>query len=121
MSCAIIKADVLALAPRLSSLPDAAWVIILAFVNDFKGLDTQPTLRKLALCLLAAHLGVISGSSGSNGATGPVISETVGGLKRTYAQALTLAQNSEYSRTSYGQQFLAIMKMSTGTRGPMLV
>lgn len=120
MSCNILKTDVLALAPQLSTLPDAAWVVILAFVNTF-GFDGDPTLKKLALSLFGAHLGTISGSTGASGATGPVISESAGGLKRTYAQATSTAATADLNRTTYGQQFLALLKFSPWSRGPILL
>lgn len=121
MSCDILKADVLALAPQLSTLPDGAWAMILRFLNTMEGPQCDPQLRKLALCLLGAHIGTISGTTGATGATGPVIAETAGGLKVTYAEAVTTANSSDYGLTVYGQQFLAIMKMSSTTRGPILV
>lgn len=120
MACPIIKADILSLAPQLSVLNDAAWVMILAFINDFD-MECDPTLRKLALSLFGAHLGTISGTTGASGASTAVISESAGGLKRTYAQPGSSATaSSELGRTNYGQQFLALLKMSC-TRGPFLV
>ena len=114
--------DVLAVASQLSTLPDATWVMILAFVNDFKGLDLDPTLRKQALSLLGAHLGTVSGTVGASGATTAVIAESAGGLRRVYAQPTSSSTSSaELNRTTYGQQFLAILKMSPTTRGPILV
>lgn len=120
MSCTILKTDVLATAPNLN-LTDAAWVRILAFVNSFKGLDDDPALKKEALCFLAAHFGTIHGSTGASGATGSVMSESAGGLKRTYAQPVFAMTDAELNRTTYGQQYLAIMKFSVYTRGPFLV
>lgn len=120
MSCNILRTDVLAVAPQLSTLPDAAWVMILALVNDFDW-DCDPVLKKLALCFFGAHLGTVSGSTGASGATGPVISESAGGLKRTYAQATSTASVADLNRTTYGQQFLALLKFGACTRGPVLV
>lgn len=120
MSSTIIKADVLAVASQLSTLSDAAWVMILAFINDMD-LSLEPSLRKLALSFLGAHLGTVSGTLGASGATGAVISESAGGLKRTYAQPTTTAAQSDLNRTTYGQQFLAFMAFSWSTRGPFLV
>lgn len=112
----ILKADVIAIAPQLSTLSDAAWFTILAFINTFKGLKCDPALRRMALIFLAAHLGSISGTSGSgaSGATGPVISESAGGLKRTYAQAVATSSstNSSLGQTSYGMQYRTIVGFS---------
>jgi hypothetical protein len=122
LSEVIIKADILAIASQLSTLNDAAWVTILAFVNAFEGIDCDPSLRKLALCLLGAHLGTMAGTTGASGATTSVIAESAGGLKRTYAQpGSTSTENAGLDRTDYGKQFLAIMKMSISSRGPFLV
>lgn len=122
MACDIYKHDVLALAPQLSTLGEPAWLMILNFINAFEGLDLDPTLRKLALCLFGAHLGTVSGTTGASGATTSVISESAGGLRRTYAQPTASATSSgELNRTTYGQQFLAILKMSSSTRGPILI
>lgn len=129
MATNILKADVLAVASSLSTLSDAAWVMVLDFVNSFAdgdsdyydGLGLDPKLRKLALCFLAAHIGTMAGTTGSSGATGAVISESAGGLKRTYANPASPAAIADLNRTNYGQQYLAILKMSVGTRGPFLV
>ncbi len=122
MACAIYKHDVLALAPGLSTLPEQAWLMILAFVSSFEGLNCDLTLRKLALCLLAAHQGTIMSNSSVSDATTSVISESAGGLKRTYSQPTASdASTGELSRTNYGQQFLAILKMSASTGGGVLI
>lgn len=119
MSCTFIKADILALAPQLSTLPDAAWVFVLAFLNDFD-IDCDPSLRRLALSFLGAHMAMVSGSFSASGATTTVVSESAGGLKRTYAQPTSTSAQSDLTRTPYGQQYLALMAFSC-TRGPFLV
>ncbi len=118
---AIYKVDVLAVAPELATLPDAAWIMVLAMVNSMKGMRCEPALRKLALCFMAAHFGSIAGYAGSSGTTGPIVSETLANLKRTYAQGITTASNADLNRTTYGQQLLALLKFSVSTRGPFLV
>lgn len=118
----ILKADVLAIAPQLSTLSDAAWFTILAFINTFEGLDCDPAMKRMALIFLAAHFGTMSGSTASSGATGPVLSESAGGLKRTYAQASSSsASSSDLGQTPYGIQYLAILKMSPCVAGPFLL
>lgn len=123
MSDTIIRADILALAPQLSTLSDAAWVLILQFVNDFNGVTLDPTLRKLTLTLLAAHLATIAGTTGASGSVTAVISEAAGGLKRTYANPSAIKSQSAagFNRTTYGQQFLLLTSMSISSRGPFLV
>lgn len=120
MACVIYKHDVLAFAPQLSTLPDAAWVTVLAFVNAFD-FSCDPTLRKLALCLLAAHVAVVTYNAGTSDSTTAVISESAGGLKRTYAQPVASGSSSDFDRTDFGKQFKVITGFSVGTRGPFLV
>lgn len=120
----ILKADVLAIASHLSTLSDAAWFTILAFVNTFTGLTCDPPLRRLALILLAAHFGtmaITASSGGGTGTAGPVISESAGGLKRTYAQAVTSTSTSDLSRTSYGVQYLTVLGFSAEVWLPVLI
>lgn len=122
MATSILKSDVLAIASQLSTLSDATWVMVLAFVNSMEGLDMEPELRKLALCFLAAHLGTLAGTEGASGATTSVIAESAGGLKRTYAQPTASSGTSaELNRTAYGQQYLALLTMSYSVRGPILI
>ncbi len=121
MANSILKSDVLAIASQLSTMSDATWVMVLAFVNSMEGLDMEPELRKLALCFLAAHLGTLAGTEGASGATTSVIAESAGGLKRTYAQPTASSTVSELGRTTYGQQYLALLNMSYSVRGPILL
>jgi len=121
MACVIYKHDVLALAPQLTELPEPAWVMILAFVNAFT-FNCDPTLRKLALCSLAAHFGVLNYNASMSSATTAVVSESAGGLKRTYAQPIaTSTAAADFDRTDFGKQFMAIANMSSTTRGPRLI
>ncbi len=115
----ILKADVLAMAPGLSTLPDAAWFTILAFVNTFTGLTCDKPLRRMALTLLAAHFGTLLASAGSSGGgtvAGPVISESAGGLKRTYANTAATSNTSSMSETPFGRQYLFVLGMAPNLR-----
>src|SRR3982750_2608932 len=80
----IIKADVLAVAPELSTLSDQFWLDTLVYANefDFTSVDTEQTVR-MARIFLCAHLGSRAKRSGS-GVAGPVTSEAAGGVRRSY-------------------------------------
>ena len=118
--CGILKTDILAIAPQLSTLPDSAWFTILAFINTFKGFKCDPALKRMALIFLAAHLGSMASSTGSSGATGPVVSESAGGLKRTYGVSSS-STTSDLGQTPYGIQYLAIIGMSPELALPVLL
>jgi hypothetical protein len=117
---AVLRTDVLAIAPELSTLTDQAWVDILAYVNATSASAFDDiTAHRLARIFLAAHLGTASKRAAS-GAVGPVIAEAVGGLRRSYANSAASTDTSSLSQTMYGNQYLAILK-SSGTAGPFLV
>lgn len=117
----IIKADVIAVAPELSTLSDQFWVDILAYANefDFTSLDTEQTVR-MARIFLIAHLGARAKRSGS-GVAGPVISEAAGGVRRAYGMLTTNGGGlTDLGSTPYGQTLEAILTMS-GAHGPFLL
>lgn len=113
---AIAWADVTAMAPELAAVDVGAQATILAHVNaalsvaTFGG-EAAPRLR-LARILLAAHFGTVALSGGAAPA-GPVVSESAGGLSRTYAQASAGgAADSAWSSTSYGRELAALIRSS---------
>ena len=115
----IIKADVLAIAPELSTLSDQAWVDLLAYANefDFSSLDSEHTVR-MARIFLVAHWGLRT-KRASVGAVGPVISEAAGGVRRAYGFSSTV-NTTELSSTPYGLTLTSILSMS-GAHGPFIV
>lgn len=119
----ILRADVLGIAPELSTLPDIMWVVVLGVANEVKasalGTDADsPTLR-LARILLAAHFGVISRRA-RTGAAGPVTSETAGALRRSYGLVALSGAESGLATTMYGQQYMTILRMTTA-HGPRVI
>ncbi len=88
--------------PIISGFASGGQTLILAVVNKslnvnlFDGEAGDTTL--LARCFLAAHYA----ASSKLGATGPITSESEGGISRSYAVALT---KSAYMTTSYGRLF----------------
>ena len=117
---AVIKADVLAFAPELSTLTDQFWVDALDYVNqvDLTSVDTDID-RRLARIYLAAHIGSTTKRAGT-GAAGPVTSESAGGIRRSYGLLATSASGSGLSSTRYGQLYESILSMSLA-HGPLLI
>lgn len=119
----IVKEDVTEVAAELATgVEDPAWDRILAFVNQFdlSEVDSDDD-RALARIFLAAHLakGVKLSSGGTASSTiGPVTSESVGGIRRSYAFIAQTASDSALNTTRYGQTFLEIIRM-TGCVGPL--
>jgi hypothetical protein len=117
----IIKADVLAIAPELSTLTDQAWLDLLTYANefDFTSLDTEQTVR-MARIFLCAHFGA-KNRRAATGIVGPVISEAAGGVRRAYGFSATGGGlTGELGSTPYGITLLSILTMS-GAHGPFLV
>lgn len=86
--------DVKTIAPELTDYPEAAQTLVLDFVNEmFDASLFKPGQLKLARIYLAAHVATMSDQGGDLSA-GPVISETVGGISRTYANLMSGAQFS---------------------------
>lgn len=103
---AIIWTDVTSYpgASGLSTVSVPAQTVILAYVNGVLDVSLFPdgedgATTKLLRILMAAHMataGVVAGS----GAAGPVVSESVGGIARSYANLAATA--SDLSSTVYG-------------------
>lgn len=116
----IVWPDVLAIAPELSTLSTQAQDDILAHVNFaldpkvFGGVN-HPKYR-LARIYLAAHLGSTS-RSGAQGASGPVTSESVGSISRSYG--FSQASTTGLSGTAYGRQYDELL-MSSVARVPLV-
>lgn len=111
----ITWADVVALAPELSTINTTTQTDILAFTNavlDVTKFDLEagPTTR-LARIYLAAHFGTLS----KLGAAGPLIGESAGGLSRSYAMPIG---KSQFLTTSYGRAFYQLIRPIA--RGPQV-
>lgn len=114
---AIVWADVTALAPELTTVNDFARAMILEYVNGpaldpacFDG-ESGPTTR-LARIYLAAHLGsgVDKGAAGAAG--GPVTSESMGGLSRSYSVGSVASSADATGSTAYGRLYEALVNNS---------
>ncbi len=122
----IIRADVLDFAPELATgtraTTDGAWVRILAYVNaiDMTGLFENEQDTQLARVYLAAHVAKVT-SAASGTTAGPVTSESVGGVRRAYANTFSAAAaEGTLGTTRYGQMYREILGRSLAS-GPFLV
>lgn len=111
----ITWADVTAVAPELATVPVGVQTALLAMVGVMlpnpNALGTQ---YDAACTWLAAHLGTISQRKSGNIA-GPISSESVGGVSRSYAVP-AMDSVSDYSSTSYGQLLQVIINNNANTR-----
>ena len=106
---AIVLADVQAIAPEITAIP----ALILSWVNGnglnpaiFDGEAGDTT--KLVRIYLAAHLTTLIGAASQ---TGAIVSESEGGISRSYAQA---SGNTELGATGYGVQARLLMRLYAG-------
>lgn len=106
--------QVVALDATLATVPDAVQVDLLAYANS--ALNPKmftASAYKLARLYLAAHFGTLSipGEAGGAPVAGPVVSESVGGISRTYA-LVSDASNSTFSTTTHGQMYAFLVRTS---------
>ena len=74
---------------------------------------------RLAQSLVAAHIAFLS-IQGADAASGPVVSESAGGLSRSYGQTSTSGSTSEYwGSTTWGRQYLQLRRARATT--PMVL
>jgi hypothetical protein len=118
--------DVLEVAPdatataALTAVPVPLRTLILAHVNGngidpdvFDGESGEDTAR--ARQYLAAHMATIltSGVGGSAAVAGPIVSESEGGISRSYADHIAASGNtSELDRTAYGSVFKLMCRVN---------
>lgn len=88
-------------------------------VNLFGGEDSAKT--RLLRILLATHMAVMHLRQTGGGNTGAVVSESGGGLSRTYSVSSSAALgDSNLGLTPYGQMYLELINTSSA-RGPFNV
>lgn len=118
----IVKQDVLEGSPELARVSDVAWSTALLFANSLTaqgvgGGESGP-LVKLLRVLLAAHYVTVF-KRGRSGAVGPVTSEAVGAVRRSFGLVALASSDGALGSTVYGQQFLGLIAMSNAN-GPHL-
>jgi len=107
-----------AIAPELTTLTPEQEAAILGYVNEaFLNVSAFGTAQlRLARLTLAAHLGTLAKRRGS-GVAGPLVSESMGGVARSYAADMTA---SAYASTSYGTILSGLLRAS-GARLPIVL
>lgn len=118
----IVKADVTAHASELETgVSDTAWVDVLNHVNQIslRSVDSDYD-RRLARIYLAAHI-LYKIKTSKTGAVGPIVSESAGGVKRSYAPMIASSTTSgSLGTTTFGQEYLDILA-SSQVNGPFVV
>jgi hypothetical protein len=110
---AITWDDVTAIAPELEDVELEAQTIILASANtSLNACAFKPANLTLARILLAAHMATMTVMSGGESATGAVLSETVGGISRTYSDASSVGAVGGNSGSAYGDQLAYLIRTS---------
>lgn len=120
---AVAWADVILIAPDLSTVPSGAQTAILADVATILSVaDYWPTtaMHDLAKKYLAAHLGALyqrASGGGSAGGSGAIASEAVGDVSVSYATPSHDLNDAAYATTFWGVQFLALSRRSAARVG----
>lgn len=113
--------DVVALASEMTDVETDAQNLILDYVNSTLNESMfLPAALKLARIYLAAHLGTTPLSGGGSTVTGPVLSEEVGGIKRTYADVSAAIASGSLSDTTYGVTYQFLVRTSRA-RLPLVI
>jgi hypothetical protein len=109
--------SVLQIAPELSAVPDtdARWLRFIADVEIELNPDVWDVRYQRGVDLLVAHWMTLSVRAPGTSMRGPVQSETVGGVSRTYA-AGNMAMNA-YDSTPYGAEYRRLARIVGG--GPL--
>lgn len=107
---ATTQANVLLIAPELSTVSQDLWDMILSDVNNIVDSSIFGTFTEVAARYLAAHQLTLlqPGTAGSN-SSGPVIEEKVGDVTYKYMNTTVKVNTSEsdYFRTKYGRTFVS--------------
>jgi hypothetical protein len=91
--------DVIAIASELSTVAEDTQDAILAYANDALVESMfKPSALKMARVYLAAHMATVNPAFGGS-AIGPIVSESEGGISRSYA---FVAGSSSFVGSTYG-------------------
>lgn len=120
MAVEVTAADVIAIAPEFAGMDDAQIEPFIEIARDFVNETTWGSKAANGIRYLAAHLVKTLGidaddATGNTDATGPITSERVGDLSRSYGSALSNAAHASLSdqmlaTTRYGQVFVMYRK-----------
>lgn len=120
----IVWADVVEIAPELSTVTLAVQTTVLAVISEtvspesFCGSDTA--LYKLAASNLAAHYATTlkNANDSAGNQQGPIASESIGGLSVSYgdgfgaSRGATANSRAGYETTGYGAAYLMLLRTS---------
>jgi hypothetical protein len=115
---AITSANVLLIAPELSSLSSNQWTAILAQVYLQMDADVWDDWLDLGATYLAAHLATVGPMR--QGTAGAIQSESAGNVSRAYAVSVA-SDGAALRSTSYGSEYARLMSMLGGARGPWVI
>lgn len=103
------KANVLTIAPSLSTASDDLWNLMLADVENAISASVFGVKAEVAARNWVAHNMTILADTSAVNTSGPVTKERVGDVMREYAKINKLDKSdADYSRTKYGRTFLTI-------------
>lgn len=93
------------------TVPVAAQDAILSIVDQLVSPDSFGSKRDIALTFLAAHFGVTYARGGGVGATGIVLSASLGGASVSYANPLTMQAGllGDLGSSLWGQRFQMLL------------
>lgn len=120
---AVAWADVILIAPDLSTVPSGAQTAILADVLTIlsaAGYWPTTAMHELGQKYLAAHMGALylrAAGGGSAGGSGSIASEAVGSVSVSYATPSTDLNDAGYASTFWGLQFVALARRSAARVG----
>ena len=115
----IVWADVTAVAAELTTTAVASdtRTYVLDYVNNraIDG-DVWGEFADDGKRYLAAHMATMA-ISGSGGAAGPVILETLGPMSRSYATTASTSGDDSLSLTRYGREYLRLLRIAVAVPG----
>jgi len=103
------KANVLLIAPTLSTLSDDLWTLILADSSNFISSAVFGSKSEIAARNWVAHRLTLISDGILGNVSGPIVKEKVGDVMREYAKIKQVSRaDMDYGRTQYGRDFLTI-------------
>lgn len=105
----VAKADIIARAPELASLSDSAFTTAIADAALQLAPDFWGDILDLATVYLCAHMLAVQNPSVVSGGAGPVSSESVGPISRSYA-VKAVDDAEEYATTRWGLEYVRLRK-----------
>ena len=103
------KANVLLIAPTLSTADDDLWTMILADSSNFISASIFGSKSEIAARNWVAHRMTLLAAGVLGNVSGPIVKSKVGDVIREYAKVRQISKSEmDYGRTQYGRDFLTI-------------